>query len=238
MTNVATMADADKSVMTRVRAGDEAAFARLVERHEHELRAHCYRMLGSASEAEDLTQETFLRAWRSRERFEGRASFRTWLYRIATNACLDAAWRRTHPVTDPVGVGGHDAETGAPSPLEEAAPCEAEPDSRTVARDAVAHALLATIQRLPARQRAVLILRDVFGWSAVDSAALLDTTVPAANSALQRARATVEAHHSSEPHEWSPHAAPARRQSAVLGCLVAAHEQADGAAVALLAQAV
>lgn len=234
MTNVAVVADTQDAI----EAGDEAAFALLVERHGRELQAHCYRMLGSASEAEDLVQETFLRAWRSRARFEGRASYRNWLYRIATNACLDAIWRRTHPVARPAGVAGQDAAADAPSPLEQAAPSDAEPDTRIVAREAIGLALLATIQHLPARQRAVLILRDVFGWSAVDSASLLDTSVAAANSALQRARATMQSHRPAAPHEWAPGTGPTQRERAVLRCLVDAHEQADGAAMAVLARAV
>ena len=233
MTDVVVAVDEDERLVAATRAGDHAAFARLVERHQRGLRAHCYRMVGSASEAEDLVQETFLRAWRGRGRFEGRAAFRSWLYRIATNACLDALRRRAHPVISLAGAGGHPAEPGAPAPLEEAAPSESEPDAVVVARETAELAFLATVQHLPARQRAVLILRDAYGWSARDSASLLDTTVAATNSALQRARATM--------HSWadggSPGSGPTRAQRAVLRCLVDANEQADGAAVAVLARA-
>jgi RNA polymerase sigma-70 factor (ECF subfamily) len=240
VTNIAAVADTEKdteeAVVAAVRAGDEAAFALVVGRHERELQAHCYRMLGSAPEAEDLVQETFLRAWRSRARFEGRASLRSWLYRIATNACLDTIWRRTHPAARPAGVTGQDVDD-RPSPLDEAAPGEAEPHARAVARESIELAFLATLQHLPARQRAVLLLRDVFGWTASDSAALLDTSVAAANSALQRARATMASHRPAEPRGWTPTAGPTRHQRAVLRCMVRAHEQADGAAVAVLAAA-
>jgi len=220
-----------------VRAGDKLAFARLVRRHEHELRAHCLRIVGSVAEAEDMVQETFLRAWRHRARFEGRSGVRTWLYRIATNACVDALRRRSHPVGATVAVGERGSGDG-PEASEPAAPGDHEPGEAVAARETIEHAMLSLIDLLPARQRAVLILRDVYGWTAGASASHLDTTVAAANSALQRARATMRANRPDDAATGpAPAVGPTDHQRAVLRCLAAAHEQADGAAVATLALA-
>jgi RNA polymerase sigma-70 factor (TIGR02960 family) len=171
---------------------DEATFASLAEPHRRELHVHCYRMMGSFEEAEDLVQETFLRAWRSRERFEGGPLFRAWLYRIATNTCLDALRRKARR---PVAVSSF-AEVPWLQPypdslLDEIPSNEEEPDAIVVAKETIELTFLALIQTLPPLQRAVLILRDVLGWSAKETAELLETTVAAANSALQRARSTV-----------------------------------------------
>lgn len=151
--------------------------------HRAELTAYCQRMLGSPFDAEDAVQETFLRAWRASGRFEGRASLRTWLYRIATNVCLDALGRSARlpvPVED------------VPELVVE--PCrEPDPSERVLARETARHALLAAIGLLPPRQRAVLLLRDVLSWRATEVAVLLGTTSTAVNSALQRAHAALEA---------------------------------------------
>ncbi len=183
----------DAAVVTAVRAGDEAAFGRLTERHRRELHVHCYRMLGSFEEAEDLVQETFLRAWRGRAGFDAGPGLRPWLYRIATNACLDALRRRSRRVTTVDSFA--ELPWLQPYPdrlLDEVAPSEEEPDAVVVSRETIELAFLALIQLLPARQRAVVILRDVLGWSAKETADLLETSVASANSALQRARATLE----------------------------------------------
>jgi RNA polymerase sigma-70 factor, ECF subfamily len=151
--------------------------------HRAELTAYCQRMLGSPFDAEDAVQETLLRAWRASGRFEGRASLRTWLYRIATNVCLDALGRSAR---QPVPV------EELPEPVVE--PCrEPDPSERALAREAARYALLAAIGSLPPRQRAVLLLRDVLSWRATEVAVLLGTTSAAVNSALQRAHATLEA---------------------------------------------
>ncbi len=177
------------------------AFRQLVESHERALRVHCYRMLGSLQDAEDQTQETLLRAWRSMQTFEGRASVRAWLYRIATNACLDELDRRGRRLLPPMlgaptlsfvpnqGIGD-DTPWLEPFPDAwlEVADTSPGPEARYEAREAIELAFVATLQRLAPRQRAVLLLRDVLGWPARDVASLLDMTVPAANSALQRAR--------------------------------------------------
>jgi RNA polymerase sigma-70 factor (ECF subfamily) len=171
-----------------------ADFTDLTEPFRRELLAHCYRMLGSIEEAEDLVQETYLRAWRSFAGFEGRASLRTWLYRIATNACLTALEQRTRRPL-PSGLAGPTEDPLAPlAPHRHDIPwLQPFPDPSAVvdARADIRLAFIAALQHLPARGRAALILRDVVGWPIPDIAALLKTTVPATNSALQRARATL-----------------------------------------------
>lgn len=173
---------------------DEAELSRLFERHRRELHVHCYRMLGSLQDAEDLVQETFLLAWRGRDGFQGRASFRTWLYRIATNACLNAL--RRHPrraLPEELGPPADPQLDGAPpADLPWLQPYPDAMLDDVVARETIELAFLAAIQHLPPRQRAVFILRDVLDWPASDAAALLDVTLASVNSALQRARATLK----------------------------------------------
>ncbi|MEU8283613.1 sigma-70 family RNA polymerase sigma factor [Micromonospora sp. NPDC048905] len=165
-----------------------------------ELTGYCYRMLGSLFDAEDAVQETLLRAWRGWDGFDGRSSTRTWAYRIATNVCLDllrGRRRRALPTdfgdpSSPLAASLGDAETGWLGPAPDAAVLPtADPAELVVLRDSVRLAFVAALQHLPARQRAALILRDVLGWHADEVARLLDTSVPAVNSALQRARATL-----------------------------------------------
>ena len=177
----------ERGLVAAARAGDERAFRALVEPYRRTLELHCYRMLGSRHDAEDLVQETLLRAWRALERFERRSAVSTWLYRIATNACLDEIERRPRRATvviDPY-PDALVAEAALVAPV-------ADPAARYALREGMELALLTAIQRLPGRQRAVLILRDVLGWTAPEVADLLDTTVAGANGALQRARATIE----------------------------------------------
>jgi RNA polymerase sigma-70 factor, ECF subfamily len=172
-----------------------------LEEHRAALTGHCYRMLGSAAEADDAVQETVLRAWRSLERFDGRASLRTWLYRIATNVCLDALAdrsRRARPmelgpegsVDDPLNElpRTHWLE---PIPDSKSLPADADPSELLVLRQSIRLAFVAALQHLPARQRAALLLTEVLGWSAAEVADTLETSVAAVNSALQRARATL-----------------------------------------------
>ncbi|WP_272475178.1 RNA polymerase subunit sigma-70 [Baekduia alba] len=178
----------ERALVASAQAGDERAFMALVEPHRRVLEVHAYRMLGSRHDAEDVVQETLLRAWRSLERFERRASVSTWLYRIATNACLDEIERRPRR-GEPLAVDPFPDDKLAEAAL--VAPV-VDPAARYAAREGMELALLTAIQRLPGRQRAVLILRDVLGWTGPEVADLLDTTVAAVNGALQRARSATE----------------------------------------------
>ncbi|MFC7429289.1 RNA polymerase subunit sigma-70 [Nocardia tengchongensis] len=222
-----------------VHGGDEAAFAELSQRYRWELRVHCYRMLGSFDEAEDLVQETLLRAWRYRGSFQGRSTFRAWLYRIATNVCLDFLDRRPRPpMPDKVG-GPAEVSWLQPFPdrlLEPVAERAAEPETVLVARETIELAFLVAIQRLPARQRAVLILRDVLGWSASETGELLEMSVAAVKSALQRARPVLRAHLSQHHlgQAPAPVTAPTGQERELLRRFMAAHERADIAAFAEL----
>ncbi|MGH7477313.1 MAG: RNA polymerase subunit sigma-70 [Longimicrobiales bacterium] len=198
-----------------VRAGDEAAFSELVERHRVALQVHCYRMLGSLHDAEDVVQETFMRAWRYRASLEEGAPLGPWLYRIATNACLDAIARDRRRAA--VSFASAETAPGAAPPdvsevswlqpfpdtmLEPVAPREAEPDAIVVTKETIELAFLTVIQLLTPQQRAALILRDVLGWSAKETAELLETSVASVTSALQRARATLRKHLPPRKPEW------------------------------------
>ncbi|WP_431877602.1 RNA polymerase subunit sigma-70 [Micromonospora marina] len=181
---------------------DEPAFTGLAQRHRRELHVHCYRMLGSFEDAEDTVQETFLRAWRRRETFAGRSTFRAWLYRIATNACLDLLARcRPEPAT------GGEVQWLQPYPdrlLDELPAAGAdEPEAVAVARETIELAYLVAVQHLAPRPRAVLILRDVLGWPAKDVAELLGDSVNSVNSALQRARAGMREHLPAQRQDWT-----------------------------------
>jgi RNA polymerase sigma-70 factor (ECF subfamily) len=217
------VSDRARTLGAAFRDGDEEALRTVVDRHTHELRVHCYRMLASYDDAEDAVQESLLRAWRALDRFDGGPDVRAWLYRIATNVCLDMMRRsKRRP-----GEGG-EISWLTPYPdrmLDLAAPAEDEPHAVAVARETVELAYIALIQLLPGRQRAVLLLRDVLGWSAGDTAAALELTVPAANSALQRARATLR-------ERLPERDAPARtaltpEERALLLRYIAAHESGN-----------
>jgi len=205
-----------------------------LEQHRVELTGYCYRMLGSAFEADDAVQETLLRAWRGLGRFEGRASLRTWLYRIATNVCLDmaqATQRRARPM-DLGPAGTAEMPLGDPLPQETwVLPIpdgrvleDGDPAELAVARETVRLAFVAALQQLPPRQRAVLILREVLDWQASEVASLLDTTVAAVNSTLQRARTSLAARPVTSTAPLSP---LDDRQHALLARYVAAFEQYD-----------
>jgi RNA polymerase sigma-70 factor, ECF subfamily len=203
---MATATTQERELLAAARAGDEDAFRRLLETYRGELHAHCYRMLGSVHDAEDALQDASLRAWRGLANFEGRSSLRSWLYKIATNSCLNAIARRPKRVL-PLDYGPssdpHDGPPGQPlveSVWIEPYPDErlgvedglASPEARYEQRESVELAFTAAVQHLPATQRAVLILREVLGFSAREVAESLDTTTASVNSALQRARKTVE----------------------------------------------
>jgi RNA polymerase sigma-70 factor (ECF subfamily) len=195
----------ERELLETAREGDEAAYQRLIEPHRSELHAHCYRMLGSVHDAEDALQEALVRAWRGLSKFEGRSSLRSWLYRIATNTSLDAIERRPKRIL-PIDYGPPaDPHGGVGEPLVESVWIEpypdetlgledgyASPDASYEQRESVELAFIAALQLLPANQRAVLILREVLGFSAQETADTLDTSVASVNSALQRARATIE----------------------------------------------
>ncbi len=191
------------ATLTRARAGDEEAFRRLTDPYRRELQLHCYRILGSVQDAEDQLQETMLAAWRGLEQFEGRSSLRAWLYRIATNRCLNAlraSGRRPREVSP--APHGLPPPTRVTEPLwlepypdslvEEVADLAPGPEARYEAKEAVALAFVAGLQHLPPRQRAVLVLRDVLGFHADEVAQMLEGSEASVNSALQRARATLD----------------------------------------------
>ncbi|HEX8967403.1 MAG TPA: RNA polymerase subunit sigma-70 [Chloroflexota bacterium] len=249
-----SLADDEQAVRRAVRVGDEQTFALLAERYRRQLHVHCYRMLGSFDDAEDLVQETLLRAWRARAGFEGRSMFRTWLYRIATNACLNAlerAPRRVLPqdVARPVTASTDASEARAQpawapeipwlqpypdSQLEPVAGSGTEPEATAISRETIELAFLSALQHLPPRQRAILILRDVLDWSARETATLLETSVASVNSAHQRARATMRARDQAGPLADAPSLSPTLQDRATLEAFMAAWEDADAAGLAAL----
>jgi RNA polymerase sigma-70 factor (ECF subfamily) len=214
----------------------DSEFVREADPYRRELLAHCYRMLGSVYDAEDLVQETYVRAWKSYDRFEGRSSMRTWLHKIATNACLNALEsRQRRPL--PIGLGAPSSDPSEDLVERQEVPwLEPMPDAMltgdpaavVTGRESIRLAVVAAMQFLPARQRAVLILRDVLQWPAAEVAEMLDMTTASVNSALQRARAqlrdaTVEADEVAEPTE--------AEQREMLDRFVAAFEAKDTAAM-------
>lgn len=204
-----------------------------LEEHRAALTGHCYRMLGSVVDADDAVQETMVRAWRGLDRFDGRSSLRTWLYRIATNVCLDALAdrsRRERPVEEgPAGSVDDPLETRPrshwlePVPDARAVPADGDPAERVVLRQSIRLAFVAALQHLPPRQRAALLLTDVLGWSAAEVAQGLDTSVAAVNSALQRARATLATRDLGD----DPTGTLSDAQAALLDRYVAAFERYD-----------
>ncbi|MEU4192306.1 RNA polymerase subunit sigma-70 [Kribbella sp. NPDC026611] len=206
------------------------------EAHRGELQVHCYRMLGSYDEAEELVQETFLRAWKARETFENRSSVRAWLYRIATNACIDV--RRPPRVLpyqlEPASFPAEALPAREDVPWLQPFPSTPEqPDAAAIRRETIELAFLIAIQHLPARQRAVLIFRDVLGWPARETAAAVGLSVPAVNSALQRARPVLRDHLPSHRLDWSTHT-PSQVEHQLLRKYMTAWDNADPTALAAL----
>ncbi|WP_405993275.1 sigma-70 family RNA polymerase sigma factor [Streptomyces sp. NBC_00986] len=221
---------------------DEGDFAALVESHRREIQVHCYRMTGSYDDAEDLVQETFLRAWRARDTFEGRAGARTWLYRIATNACLDFQRRtarrpkRYEPLPGMNHGGGEPPARITwlqPYPDDELPSAEEQPEAAAVSRETLELVFLAAVQHLPPRQRAVLVLRDVLGLTAVETGEALGMTVASVNSALQRARPTLRDRLPGPRADWTT-SEPTEHQRTLVKRYMAAAERLDLSEVAAL----
>ncbi len=242
----ATTATVGDDLLDAARAGDQRAFHALVEPHGRELRAHCYRMLGSAHDADDALQDTLVRAWRGLAGFAGRSSLRTWLFTIATNVCLAAierAPRRPLPVdlgpaSDPRSGDWAEGETLwlEPSPDHHLDDGPTSPAARYERRESVELAFVAAVQALPATQRAVLLLRDVLGMSARETAVALDTTTASVTSALQRSRATMRRRLPQRSQQATLRALGDRRLQTVVTAYVDAWERGDvDAIVAMLA---
>ena len=238
MLDVAKLEVVSAAQLDSARAGDRDAFSALAEPYRPELRVHCYRMLGSLQDAEDLVQETLLRAWRRLDTYQGRAPFRAWLYKIATNACLDALDRRSRRSLPPARQPAADPNQAPAPPISEPIWLEPFPDewlggllpgleARYDTRESITLAFLAALQALPPRQRAVLILRDVLGWRASEAASILDLTVSAVNSALHRARATLARHYHGRSLEAMPSRPPDEATRVLLERYVRAWETAD-----------
>ncbi|MEV6099055.1 sigma-70 family RNA polymerase sigma factor [Nocardia sp. NPDC051981] len=238
---------AGTDLMSRARAGDGEAFRALTEPHRRELQVHCYRMLGSFQDAEDALQDTMLAAWRGLERFDGRASLRTWLYRIATNRCLDAlrsARRRPAKQWDipgielpePTGLGEiHWLEPYPDALLDGAIGVPLGPEARYEQTESISLAFVTALQILPPRQLAVLILRDVLGFHANEVADMLDTTVESVKSALKRARVGMQRRLPATTAREQPPAGDSPAEHAIVAKFVSAYESADiDALVALL----
>jgi len=231
------MALDETAYLNAARAGDQEAFAQLVEPYRKQLMVHCYRILGSFEDAEDMLQETLVRVWKRLDSFEGRSSLRAWLYKIATNASLDALDSRRVRGLPRELYGRGDPTQPLPAPVQanwvEPLPDEwidgqpdIYPEARYEVRESITLAFVAALQKLPGRQRAVLILCDVMGWSSNEAAEILDMTTAAVNSALQRARETLK------QGERKPTPAHLNENlSALLARYVAAWETADSAAL-------
>jgi RNA polymerase sigma-70 factor (ECF subfamily) len=247
-TSVTTAAH-ERELLQAVRAGDQGAFQRLVDPYRAELHAHCYRMLGSVHDAEDALQETLLRAWRGLARFEGRSSLRSWLYTIATNTSLNLIAKRPTRVL-PIDYPATNPHDGPGEPLVESTWIEpypdealaladgfAAPEARYELRESVELAFVAALQHLPATQRAVLILREVLGFSAQEVAESLDTTVASVNSALQRARKAVDERLPEQSQQATMRELGDKRVREVVESYVDAWERGDvEAVVAMLAE--
>jgi RNA polymerase sigma-70 factor (ECF subfamily) len=243
------MMNSDQQLLEAARHGDEHAFSQLIGPHRAALHAHCYRMLGSVQDAEDALQETLLSAWRALPRFEGRSSLKSWLYRIATNACLKTIERRPRRVL-PIDYGpAADPHDPLAQPLVESVWIEPYPDAgidvedrpaspgaRYEQRESVELAFVAALQRIPARQRAVLILRDVLGFSAKEVAGTLEMTPAAVDTALQRAHKTVDERLPARTQQATLQALGDDGLRVIVGRFVDAWERADvDALVAMLA---
>ncbi|SFQ49067.1 RNA polymerase subunit sigma-70 [Amycolatopsis rubida] len=226
MTDASPLGTAEAAFIEAVRTGDPARLALITERYRRELQVHCYRMLANYEDAQDLTQETFLRAWNKRESFKGHAALRTWLYRIATNACLDFLDKRNDRT--PVPSELPDAELPYLQPYPDRMLPE-DPQESVVARETIELAFIVAVQHLPPRQRAALILRDVLGWPAPTAAEALKSTVASVTSALQRARVTMREQLPDRRLDWRCPATHelSRDEREVVKSYIDAHERND-----------
>jgi RNA polymerase sigma-70 factor (TIGR02960 family) len=229
-----------EGLLRRARSGDEAAFGQLTEAHRSELHIHCYRILGSVQDAEDLVQETLLAAWRGLDRFEGRASLRTWLYTIATNRCLNALRDRGRRLPDLPAPPAEAPEPPEPSRMREPIWLEPYPDAllegvvdrshdphaRYEVREAIGLAFVAGLQRLPPRQRAVLVLRDVLGFRGREVAEMLDVSEASVTSALHRARSTLDSDRAGREREQAT-LPDSREERALVARFAEAFESGD-----------
>jgi RNA polymerase sigma-70 factor (ECF subfamily) len=228
MTDARPLGADEATFIEAARSGDTARFALITERHRRELQVHCYRMLANYEDAQDMTQETFLRAWNKRESFKGHAALRTWLYRIATNACLDFLEKRNDRTPVPSGLSDPRSEVLYLQPYPDRM-LPADPQESVVARETIELAFIVAVQHLPLRQRAVFILRDVLGWPASKVADALELTVASVTSALQRARVTMREQLPDRRLDWR---SPATRELSkvergVVKSYIDAHERND-----------
>ncbi|MFD1931224.1 MULTISPECIES: RNA polymerase subunit sigma-70 [Nonomuraea] len=224
MTDARMLGDDEAAFIAAARSNDAARFALITERYRRELQVHCYRMLANYEDAQDMTQETFLRAWSKRESFKGHAALRTWLYRIATNACLDFLDKRNDRI--PVPAEGSEVHYLQPYPdrmLPE------DPQESVVARETIELAFIVAVQHLPPRQRAVFIVRDVLGWPASKAANALELTVASVTSALQRARVTMREQLPDRRLDWRSQATHelSDDERGVVKSYIDAHERND-----------
>ncbi|WP_433002084.1 RNA polymerase subunit sigma-70 [Kribbella sp. CA-294648] len=228
MTDDRLLGDDEAAFIAAARSDDTVRFALLTERYRRELRVHCYRMLANYEDAQDLTQETFLRAWNKRESFKGHAALRTWLYRIATNACLDFLDKRNDRTPIPAELPDAGSEVLYLQPYPDRMLPE-DPQDSVVARETIELAFIVAVQHLPPRQRAVLILRDVLGWPAAKAADALDLTVASVTSALQRARVTMREQLPDRRLDWRSPATHelSNDERGAVKSYIAAHERND-----------
>lgn len=236
---MADSVEEQRALLLRAKAGDGDAFAELTAAHRHGLHLHCYRVLGSGADAEDMLQETMMAAWRALDRFEGRASLRTWLYTIATNKCLNHLRATRARDFDPPGVHlpeptrTREPAWFQPYPydlLADKPDTAPGPEARYEAREAISLAFIAALQHLPPRQRVALVLRDVLGFPAAESAAMLECTVDAANNLLKRARAATNDRVPPNVHDGPPVSGSARERQ-ITATFADAFEQGDVAAI-------
>jgi RNA polymerase sigma-70 factor (TIGR02960 family) len=228
MTDARLLGAVEAAFIAAVRSDDTARFALITERYRRELQVHCYRMLANYEDSQDLTQETFLRAWKKRESFRGHAALRTWLYRIATNACLDFLEKRNDRTPVPSELPDPGSEVLYLQPYPDRMLPE-DPQESVVARETIELAFIVAVQHLPPRQRAVFILRDVLGWPAAKAADALELTVASVTSALQRARVTMREQLPDRRLDWRSPASHelSNDERGVVKSYIDAHERND-----------